>query len=471
MVTPIVGSAILAVTLVLFALIGMLYARGRVKGVEDYVAARHSIGTWRAAATFIASGMGAWILFSPAESATWGGLPAVVGYGIGSAAPLIAFAFIAPRIRNLMPLGHSVSEYVWYRYGLIMYVFVLGVTAFYMFIFLTAELTAIALTFSLVADLPLYVTAMLVGLAVVAYTAYGGLKASLITDNIQAVVLAVVLTVSFVATFIILGDPVIIWTNLTQSNPQLVDWGFRPGIEFAVLVTIAILAANLFHQGYWQRIWSCKDEKSLRNGFLIASVAVIPIVILPGFLGLVAQGMGAVTHPSIALLSMLLAILPELLLVAILFFALALTASSLDTLFNGIISLASTDVSRFRPRYSKQALLRWSKITTIILAAPAIYIAAQGFSVLYLFLLADLICAAAAVPVFLGLYSGRPSGHRALIASAAGLSVGVIFFVQNELLLAFLAAFFLPALISFATLFFGKKFDLKSLRERVNLID
>ena len=73
------------------------------------------------------------------------------------------FADYEPRMRRLMPQGHSLTEYAWFRFGKAMYVFTLGVMVFYMFIFLSAELTGTALALRLVADIPLGVTAAAVG--------------------------------------------------------------------------------------------------------------------------------------------------------------------------------------------------------------------------------------------------------------------------------------------------------------------
>ena len=51
---------------------------------------------------------------------------------------------------------------------------------------------------------------------------------------------------------------------------------------------------------------------------------------------------------------------------------------------------------------------------------------------LYLFLIADMVCSAVVFPVFWGLYSGRFSGGAALVSSAIGLVVGVLFFPTPE---------------------------------------
>jgi solute:Na+ symporter, SSS family len=63
------------------------------------------VGTSATAATLVASGVGAWFLFSPAEAATWSGLPAILGYALGAAAPLLVFIPVGRRIRRVMPKG------------------------------------------------------------------------------------------------------------------------------------------------------------------------------------------------------------------------------------------------------------------------------------------------------------------------------------------------------------------------------
>ena len=101
----------------LFVVAGVLFIRKRKLSAEDYLVARNSAGGNLATATLVASVIGAWILFSPAEAGTWAGLMALIGYGLGQAAPLAAFVIVGPRMRSLMPEGHSLIEYVWHRYG------------------------------------------------------------------------------------------------------------------------------------------------------------------------------------------------------------------------------------------------------------------------------------------------------------------------------------------------------------------
>ena len=72
---------------------------------------------------------------------------------------------------------------------------------------------------------------------------------------------------------------------------------------------------------------------------------------------------------------------------------------------------------------------------------------------LYLFLLADLLCAAAAFPVFLGLYSRRHDGLDATLATVGGLVAGLMMFPKpggalDTLLESFLLAALVPVLLT-----------------------
>jgi len=104
----------------------------------------------------------------------------------------------------------------------------------------------------------------------------------------------------------------------------------------------------------------------------------------------------------------------------VLLLALALVASSVDTLQSGLASLMSTYGAE-RSKHSLSAA-RW---ITVLLMVPVVLVALQGISVLRLFLIADLLCATAVVPVILGLWK-RMSATAAIAGSLAGLLGAVL---------------------------------------------
>src|SRR3546814_12961879 len=103
--------------------------------------------------------------------------------------PRLLMIPLGHRMRELIPQGHTLSEFVIVRYGRTMYGLTLLIMLFYMFIALTAEITAIAKLVALLAPVPLWATAAVVMGATLLYTYYGGIRASIFTDKIQMLVL------------------------------------------------------------------------------------------------------------------------------------------------------------------------------------------------------------------------------------------------------------------------------------------
>ncbi|MCL0100011.1 Na+/proline symporter [Dehalococcoidia bacterium] len=485
-----IAIIITVITATFFLTTGVFGVRRRMKGIEDFLVARNSAGVKVSTATLVASVIGAWVLLSPAETGTWAGIVALVGYGIGQAAPLIVFICVGPRMRLMMPAGHSLTEYVWHRYGRVMYGFSLVVMIFYMFVFMSAELTGISQAVRLLSDTPLWLPAMIVGLLTVAYTAYGGIRASIFTDTIQFGFILPLLLISFIAAVVSMGGFGSALAPVRQEDPQLLSFTHSPGIEFGLTLVIAVFAANMFHQGFWQRVYTAKNDRTLRIGFGVAGAVVIPVILLAGVLGIMAVGQDVVKDPSVALFSLVNAVMPTWAVLGVLILALVLVMSSLDTLLNGITSIITTDLARFKPDLGGVKLMQSSRLITIMLIVPAIFIASRGWSVLYLFLIADLVCSAAVFPVLWGFYSNRFTGNAALASSLAGLVVGALFFPKSDFSPwlpdifwagKFLASFGFALGISVASCLVlttalrilkrESVFDYLQLRERVSLID
>lgn len=431
MVTATTMLGVVAIVLVGFAAFGAWYARGRVLTAEDYITARDSAGDGTLTATLVASSMGAWILFSPAEAgAAFGGLTAVAGYATGSALALVAFAVVGPRIRTLLPAGHSLTEYAYARYGGAMFAYVLLVSVAYMFISLSAGFTGITGALSLIAGVPAWQTAALVGVTVLAYTGYGGLRASMVTDAVQTLIIFPLLVASVVAALLAFGGTDAVHGTVVAESPELLTVGYLPGVEFGVYVAVAIVGAELLNQAGWQRVYAARDRATLRRSFLVAAAAVVPMVLLAGVFGPVAVGLGLVESPgdaSIALFLVVQEVFPTPAVVGVGVLAVLLMVSSADTLFNAIASVVTADLPRLLDVRGDR-LTFVARAVTVVVAAAATVVGAQGYSVLTLFLLADLLAAATFIPLFHGLYSQRAWSGGALAASAAGLVVGVAFF-------------------------------------------
>jgi len=436
MVSTAVALGLTVVTLAAFAGVGIWFSRGQVGTVEDLLTARDSAGEGRLTATLVASVMGVWILLAAPEAGASFGIAAVIGYAIGEATPMLAYARLGPRIREVIPEGHSLTEYAHARYGDAMYAFVLVVSGLYMFVFVAAELTGIAGALSLVAGVPQWQTATLVGGFVLLYTSYGGLRASMVTDTVQAVLVLPLLLLTVGGIVVLLGGPAAVVGGVADANPALLDPGFWPGLQFGVALAFAILGAELINQTWWQRIYAGADGETVRRGFRNATLLNGAVVLIAALLGVIAVGHADVVtdvtssayNADVAFFVLLQSALPEWLVLGVVLLALLLVMSSVDSLFNALASLVTADLPRLVAAPTDRTLRLGARTLTVVVALAAVFVSLRAQSVLRLFFLADLLGAAVAVPLLAGLYSKRLSGLGALVSSLLGLAVGLAYF-------------------------------------------
>lgn len=462
-----------------FAVAGMLYARRSSHTLEDYIVARNTQGSVATLLTLLASSLGAWILFSPPQAATWGGLAAVIGYSLGAMSPRIAMIPLGKRMRELIPRGHSLTEFLMARYGRSMYALALLIMLFYMFIAMAAEITAISKLVTLLAPVPLWLTAAIVMGFTLLYTAYGGLKASIFTDKVQVVIIVPLLLALVFIGWKASGGVANVTQALQERAPQLLDLSDPVGIKAGVTFFVAILLTGIFHQGNWQRIYSARDTRTMRNGFLLGGVLVVPFIFVMGLFGLAFVGLAPEGDSSVALFSVVMPQIPLWLAIALIPLGLALVMSSADTTISAVSSIVAVDVGRLLPNVGTATLMRLSRWLILLLAIPVMIVAAQGYSVLYLFLLADLLCAAAAFPVFYGLFSARHNGFDATAGTLGGLAAGLFLFpMPGEPPTYLLESFLMAALVPAAVILLLRivrparaPFDLQSLAGTIRRLD
>ena len=179
----------------IFTVVGLIYSK-KYQGINNYLTANRNIGFFSLTTSLIASALGAWILFGPASAATWGGIGAVIGYALGTAFPMIFLISLGKKIRNEFPKGSTLIEFLRKRFGKSLFKLILLMTVFYMFVFLCAEVTAVAILINYISGTELWVTSLIILIATLTYTLYGGLRASIFTDNIQMIVIVALLLIS-----------------------------------------------------------------------------------------------------------------------------------------------------------------------------------------------------------------------------------------------------------------------------------
>tara|TARA_A100000164_G_scaffold280723_1_gene253063 strand:+ start:285 stop:1715 length:1431 start_codon:yes stop_codon:yes gene_type:complete len=424
----------------LFVFVGIYYSK-KYKGLDNYLIANRSIGTLSLTTSLVASALGAWILFGPSSAATWGGIGAVIGYSLGTAFPLFMLIYLGEKFRKSYPKGKTIIEIVRLRFGSNLYKLILIFSIFYMTIFLIAEVTAVAFLIKYISGTELWITAFIVIACSLIYTLYGGLRASLITDNIQFFVFVALLIICFLSITSMEANNYS-FEIIKKSKPNLLSASYIPNYTAGLTFFIAVAATNLFHQGNWQRVYAAKNYKVLKKSLIISFAIIIPIIFFMGFSGLVAVSQNPNVIPDLAFFSLLLKENLVVFSIVIIVLAISLTISSIDTLINAISSLIIVDLDRIIKLKNNHKSI--SKQIVIFLSIIAFFVASKGFSILYLFLIADLFCCAAVLSVFYTFYSKSHDEKNAYVSIIVGLISGLLFFPSPDFSQSILIGIIIP---------------------------
>ena len=453
----------------IFVFLGF-YNSKKYQDLNNYLTANRSIGLFSLTTSLTASALGAWILFGPASAASWGGIGAIIGYSLGTAFPMFFLIYLGKKIRKELPRGSSLIEFMRKKFRKSLFKLILLMIIFYMFIFLCAEVTAVAILINYISGTELWITALIVLMSTLAYTLYGGLRASIFTDNIQMIVIGVLLLISLIYINSSIGSE-FSFEFIYEKNPQLLSLSYVPGYTAGLTFFIAVAATNLFHQGNWQRVYAAKNFETLKKSLMISFFIIIPIVFYMGFAGMVAFSIDPTIRPDLGFFTLLLKEQTELFSLFVIVLGLALTISTVDTLINAISSLIVVDGKAVINLNKKTNYLNLSKKIILFLSFISFIVASKGFDILYLFLLADLFCCAFVLTVFVSFYDKSINEKLAYFSILVGLIGGFLLFptpdfsksllvgiliskdlfpsfvAQSLLFLSFIIATFLPLFI------------------------
>mmetsp|Transcript_7260 Transcript_7260/g.25455 ORF Transcript_7260/g.25455 Transcript_7260/m.25455 type:complete len:594 (+) Transcript_7260:164-1945(+) len=418
-----------------------------VRPDDGFLSHRGQSKWYSIALSFFASGMGAWIVYGTTElgatrAVSWWG---VIGYSSGSAVPAILLIWLGPIIKKRVDAdeklqlgGFSATDFALKRYGRVMHLHVCCISCFYMYIYMVAELTTIGNVYALLVgkntsgeDNTSYTTAVAISVAAFTwfYTLVAGLPASILTDKVQGVVIVILVVM-------------LLFSCTTQKRnavsevqfDQATGW-FSKGFESLVILWIAIISAELFNQGNWQRVWAAESDRDMRIGFVIGAIMVFLVMMFFGIMGMIAYANDRTAYESydkLAYLSFfdLLQPLPRFWHYVTLALLSMLAASSLDTLQNGISSVLSSDL------LNHKLSPNWSRLVVVGFNVAAVIQAADRFEVVPLFLVADLVCSTAVGPLFAGIitedfklgrfYIAAPTEVGAFLGACAGIAAVLV---------------------------------------------
>ena len=425
-------QASLTVTIIVGLLfIGLGYLNSKkIPNNKGYIVGDRKENTFSLTASLTASALGAWILFGPASAATWGGIGAVIGYALGTAAPMLFLFNFGPKIRKEFPEGLTLTQFIKRRFGIGILKISLFLIFFYMTIFLIAEVTAIASLLNFISQVPLWITSAITLVICLLYILRGGFKLSIITDKYQFIFITLIILSSV---YLILGNIDTPSLELIEKNsPHLIDKNYLPNYTAGLTFFIAVAATNLFHQGNWQRVFSAKDNSILKSSLIYSSILIFFIVFWMGYSGLIAYSLNPKVIPDLGFFDLILKDKSSFIIIGILVLAISLTLSTIDTLINAISSLIIVNGDQINNLLKGKEIKNKANKIILFLCVLVFILSSKGYSILYLFLLADLLCCSAVVTIFYGFFNKKINSKLASYSIFFGLIFGLLFFPSQN---------------------------------------
>ena len=352
---------------------------------KEYFVLNKSEKTFGLTMSFYASGMGLWILTSPAEVAWYGLGYDIYGYALSAATPFILIYIYGPRISKILPEGVTLAQFVEKKYGTVAQKIVSVVAVIYMSAFLIAEFASISFLFESISDVSGVLISVLVAITTFLYLNKTGFKASYITDKIQGIGIILLLALLFGIWFS---------QNSVSEISNFADLGglntFETySLKSALAVIIAVTAAEIFSTGYWQRTFSAVNEEAIKKASIFSGLGVFLTILLLGIAGAVGAGKG-LEVPTLSFIDQLN--LNSFAVVVLISLATLLVTSSVDTLENAISSTISIDIVK---KGSKEA----NNITLVVIIL-ALFASTRVNNIFTVFLVADLFATSLVFPAF-----------------------------------------------------------------------
>ena len=217
-------------------------------------------------------------------------------------------------------------------------------------------------------DVPMMVHVILIALLGGLYVILGGLKAVMITDTIQGVLLLLASGTIFVVLFAEFGFDWGVFSDLapedgfTVAPPPDDDFLPWPGI-FTGVIWLGFYTWITNHVVV-QRVLAAKNLDHGRWGALFAGAMQLPFLVLLIFPGILARDVFPdLENPDLAWPSLIFEYMPVGVRGLVVAALLAALMSSLDSVLNGASSLVVNDfIKTSRKEFSEKALLRISRV-------------------------------------------------------------------------------------------------------------
>ena len=283
------------------------------------------------------------------------------------------------------------------------------------------------------------------GLALIAglYTAFGGLKAVVYTDAIQAIILIVGCSI---LTYLLFERMDFSWQAIVDSAPEGHFSIVRPLDDSSLPWPGLLLGVPILGFWYWstnqyivQRVLGGRNIQNARWGVILAGfLKIIPlfIMVIPGAMA-ISQFPG-LENPDQVFPTSVLSVLPAGLVGLVLSGLISAIMSSVDSTLNSASTLIVIDFVKPRnPNITPEQTALFGRIATLILMVVAAAWAPMiiNFDGIWAYLqqMFSIVVPPIAAIFLMGVFYKRGNGHGAFWTLMLGTVMGVVLFVLGQM--------------------------------------
>lgn len=465
--SPGTAWTLLAAFSVLWIGLGIFWSR-RASTTDQYLFAGRNIGLALVTATLMATWVtGNTVLAAPEQAYTigiWG----MIGYAFAGFG-LLFFAPLSVRIRRLMPRGFTSGDFMRLRYGRAVWAIFLFISAAYFIGWLITQGMGAGLLLQALSGFDYRVGMLVVLVVTTIYTAFGGMRAVIGMDFIQAMMIMIGLVVVAVLAYATYGVGEV-YQGLQANKSSALNFLLPAGLLFA-WNTALFSMGEVFHSNvWWMRAFASRPTVNFR-GFLLSGIAWMTVPLVTGSIALVALALpGEFDIPQVNMVfpivaANLLGTLGAILVFIVVFAALASTISGL---LAATATLLTEDIYRqfINPEATDERLRQVARWLILGLGVLTIALSWNYVTTMYgLLLLTGALVGSTVWPIACGLYWERANRQGAFAAMLLGSAAGLTFYFVVSSFAAALIAFVVSALIMVVwTLVKPQSFDWNILR-------
>ena len=398
------------------------YLKGS-KTNTNFLVADRKVGFMKSGFSTAATWIWAPALFIASQKAYQQGLPGVFWFTFPNILCLCIFAYFAHYLRKKFKNGFTLAQYMNVRHSRrvqILYIISLSALSICQF---AVQLLAGGAVVTYLTGIDFTIVTIILTAIALSYSFVSGIRASIMTDVWQMIIILVVVLVVVPLVYVKGGGHEVLVKGIGGISGEFTNV-FDPGVawSFGVVVTIGLLAGPFGDQSFWQRAFTTKQNE-VKKSFLLSALVFGVVPIFTYIIGFMGAGLGIDAGNKAQLINIITVseLLPKAILIPFVWMLLSGLVSTLDSGLCAISSIASTDLDM----KAKNKLTR-ARSGMVLLAIGGIIIAnIPDMKILYLFIFYGTLRASTLLPTIYTIINKKVSETGMFYGICTSLGFGV----------------------------------------------